>query len=93
MILKKVGEDIKAFLHEIVNCAVAKVVSEGNVIVYQLDRSGKEVKAIPFLHWREGKVTERADKRKMSIEYIKPEGRSKGLFVSKANKICVPLMA
>ena len=75
------------------NCAVAKVVSEGNVIVYQLDRSGKEVKAIPFLHWKEGKAAKRADKRKMSNEYIKPEGRSKGLFASKTNKICVPLMA
>ena len=72
---------------------VAEVESDGNVIVVQLDRSRKEVKAIPFLQWREGKVTERADKRKMSIEYVRPEGRSQGLFVSKTNKICVTLMA
>ena len=72
---------------------LAEAVSDGNVIVVQLDRSGKEVKAIPFLQWREGTVTEQADKRNISIEYVRPEGRSKGLFVSKTNKICVFLMA
>jgi len=93
LILKKVGEDIKAFLHEIVNCAVAEVASEGNVIVYQLDRSEKEVKAIPFFQRREGTMIERADKRQMCIEHEWPEGRLKELLVSKTNKICVPLMA
>lgn len=75
------------------NCAVAEVVSDGNMIVDQLDRSREEVKAIPFFQRREGTMIKRADKRQMCIEHVWPEGRLKELLVSKTSKICVHLMA
>ena len=63
-ILKKLGEDIQQLLPSIVTGLVAEVVSDGNVIVVQLDRSGKEVKGgesnpIPSVERRDGDGTSR----------------------------------
>ena len=91
-LLKQVGEDIQPFLPGVVCGLAAEVVSEESVIVYKLDRTSG-VKAVPFLSWKSGEVTKRSSTRGMNLEYVIPEGRSKGLFLSKANKVCVPLQA
>ena len=91
-LLKQVGEDIQPFLPGVVCGLVAEVVSEESVIVYKLDRTSG-VNAVPFLSWKSGEVTKRSSTRGMNLEYLVPAGRSKGLFLSKINKVCVPLQA
>ena len=91
-LLKHVSEDIQPHLEGVLDGLAAEVVSEESVIVYKLDRTSG-VKAVPFLSWKSGEVTKRSSTRGMNLEYVIPEGRSKGLFLSKANKVCVPLQA
>ena len=91
-LLKQVSEDIQPHLEGVLDGLAAEVVSEESVIVYKLDRTSG-VKAIPFLSWKSGEVTKSSSTRGMNLEYVIPEGRSKGLFLSKANKVCVPLQA
>ena len=91
-LLKQVGEDIQPLLPGVVCGLAAEVVSEESVIVYKLDRTSG-VKAIPFLSWKSGEVTEWSSTRGMNLEYVVPEGRSRGLFLSKTNRVCVPLQA
>jgi len=92
LILKQVSLDIKDQLSGVVDGIAAEVVSDENVIVYRIDRE-KGIKAVPFLQWKTGTVSKRASTRGMNLDYVVPEGRSKGLFVSKTNKILVPLLA
>ena len=91
-LLKTVGEDIQPYLPGVIDGLVAEVISDQSVIIYKLDRKNG-TKAIPFLSWKSGQITKRASTRGMNLEYLVPEGRSKGLFLSKTNKICVPLQA
>ena len=91
-ILKSVGEDIQPFLSGVVCGLVAKVVSEKSVIVYKIDRTSG-VKAVPFLSWKSGEVTQRLSTRGINHEDVVSEGKSKGMFMSKTNKVYVPLQA
>ena len=68
------------------------MVDENTVIIYKRDRE-KGVKGLPFLFWTSEKVIEKPSKRGLLLEYVIPEGRSKGLLVSKTNKVLVPLLA
>lgn len=90
-ILKQVGLDIIPKLSGVLCGLAAEVLSDTNVIVYKLDRT-KGVKAVPFLHWKPGSVTERSSTRGMNLDYVVPEGRSKALFMSKTNRVLVPLL-
>ena len=91
-LLKQVGDDIQPFLPGVVCGLVAEVLSEDSVNIFKLDRSAG-VKAIPFLSWRGGVITESRSTRGMNLEYILPEGKSKGMFLSKTNRVCIPLQA
>ena len=90
-ILKQVGLGIIPKLPGILCGLAAEVLPDTNVIVYQLDRT-KRAKAVPFLHWKPGSVTERSSTRGMNLDYVVPEGRSKGLFMSIINRVLVPLL-
>ena len=92
-VLKRVSLDIIPKLSGVIDGLAAEVLSDDSVEVYRLDRTGKGVKAVPFLYWRKGEVAERSSTRGMNLDYVVPEGRSKGLFVSKTLRVLVPLLA
>ena len=56
-ILKQVGLNIIPNLSGVLFGLAAEVLSDTNVIVYQLDRT-KRAKAVLFLHWKPGSVTD-----------------------------------
>ena len=91
-VFKKVSEDIQPFLPGVIDGLLGELVTEENVISYKLDRT-KGAKAIPFLQWRAGEVSLRMDSRGMNLDYVVPPGKSREVFMSKTNKILVPLMA
>ena len=91
-ILKQVSEDIQPHLEGVLDGLAAEVVDENTVIIYKLNRE-KGGKGLPFLLWSSEKVIEKSSKKGLLLEYVIPEGRSKGLLVSKTNRICVPLLA
>nr|WP_115092991.1 hypothetical protein [Synechococcus sp. UW106] len=90
-LLKQVSSDLTPHLDGIVDGLVAEALSDEEVNIYRLDRSD-EVKAIPFMTWKSGEVEKAASKRGMVLDYVIPEGRSKGMFMSKTNKIMIPLL-
>ena len=72
-VLKQVGLDIIPKLFGVLCGLAAEVLSHRNVIVYKLDRT-KGVKAVPFLHWKPGTVTERSSTRGVNLNYVVPKG-------------------
>ena len=90
-LLKQVSSDLTPHLDGIVDGLVAEALSDDEVNIYRLDR-GDEVKAIPFMTWKAGEVEKSANKRGMVLDYAVPEGRSKGMFMSKTNRIMIPLL-
>ena len=90
-LLKQVSSDLTPHLDGLVDGLVAEALSDDKVNVYRLDR-GDEVKAIPFMTWKAGEVVKSTSKRGMVLDYVVPEGRSKGMFMSKTNKIMIPLL-
>ena len=90
-LLKQVSSDLTPHLDGIVDGLVAEALSDEEVNTYRLDR-GDEVKAIPFMTWKSGEVEKSTGKRGMVLDYVVPEGRSKGMFMSKTNRIMIPLL-
>ena len=90
-LLKQVSSDLTPHLAGIVDGLVAEALNDEEVNIYRLER-GDEVKAIPFMTWKAGEVEKSASKRGMVLDYVVPEGRSKGMFMSKTNKVMVPLL-
>ena len=90
-VLKQVIQDIKDALAGVLEGPAADVVADDNVIVYKIDRT-KGIMGVPFLKWKAGTVSKRASTRGMNLEYIVRLNRSKGLLVSKTDRILVPLM-
>ena len=93
-VLKRVPIDILPKLSGVIDGLAAEVLSDDSVEIYHLDRSGKGVKAVPFLYWRKGEVAERSSTRGMTwIMWFQKGGLNKGLFVSKTLRVLVPLLA
>lgn len=90
-LLKEVSSDLTPHLQGIVDGLVAEGLSDEEVNIYRLDR-GDEVKAIPFMTWKAGEVEKSTAKRGMVLDYVVPEGRSRGMFMSKTNRIMIPLL-
>ena len=90
-LLKQVSSDLTPHLDGIVDGLVAEALSDEEVNIYRLDR-GDEVKAIPFMTWKSGEVEKSAAKRGMVLDYVVPPNRSKGMFMSKTNRIMIPLL-
>ena len=82
-VLKRVSLDILPKLSGVIDGLAAEVLNDDSVEIYRLDRSGKGVKAVPFLYWRKGEVAERTSTRGMNLDYVVPEGRFKSLLVRK----------
>ena len=89
-LLKQVSIEISPHLDGVVDGLVAEVLPDDSVKVYRLDR-GEEIKAIPFLQWADGQVKQSASNKSLTIEYVLPAGRSKGIFMTESNQIMVPL--
>ena len=53
---------------------------------------GDEVKTIPFMTWKAGEAEKSANKTGMVQDNAIPEERSKGIFISKTNKVMMPLL-
>ena len=66
------------------------MLNDDSVEIYRLDRTGKEVKAVPCLYWKKGVVAERSSTRGMNLDCVLTPGRSQGLFVSKTLRVLVP---
>ena len=92
-VLKRVSLDILPKLSGVIDGLAAEVLNDDSVEIYRLDRTGKGAKAVPFLYWKKGEVTERSRTRGMNLDYVLIPGRSKGLFVSKTLRVLVPLLA
>ena len=90
-LLKQVSSGLTPHLDGIVDGLVAEALNDEEVNIYRLER-GDEVKAIPFMTWKAGEVEKSASKRGIALDYVIPEGRSKGMFMSKTNKVMVPLL-
>ena len=90
-LLKQVSSELTPHLDGIVDGLVAEALSDEEVNIYRLDR-GNEIKAIPFLTWKSGEVEKPSSNRGLALDYVIPEGRSKGMFMSKTNKIMIPLL-
>ena len=75
--LKRVSSDVTPHLDGIVDGLVAEALNDEEVNIYQLDR-GDEFKTILFMTWKAG-------------EFEKATGE-RGMFMSKTNKIMIPLL-
>ena len=88
--LKRVSLDRLPKLSGVIDGLAAEVLNDDSVEIYHLDRTGKGVKAEPFLYWKKGVVAERSSTRGMNLDYVLTLGRSKGLIVSKTLRVLVP---
>ena len=81
--LKRVSPDGLPKLSGVIDGLAAEVLNDDSVEIDRLDRTGKGVKADPFLYWKKGVVAERSSTRGMNLDCVLTPGRSQGLFVSK----------
>jgi len=91
-VLKQVATDITPHLAGVLDGLAAEVLSDDSVNIFTLNRD-KGIKAIPFATWRTGTINMSSSKRGLNLEYVVPEGRSKGYLMSKTNRVFIHLLA
>ena len=91
--LKNASQAIQDNVKGTVKGLTAEVREDDSVLVYSLSYEGKVTKGNPYLKVSaDGEVTPLKG-RGITLEHIVPEGKSKGLLVSKTGKVTVPLLA
>ena len=90
-VLKQVSQDSKDELAGALEGLAAEVTADDKVALDKIDRT-KGTKGASLLQWKGGTVSKRGATRDMNLESCLPEGRSKGLLLSKDYKILFPLM-
>lgn len=92
-LLKGASQAIQENIKGTVDGLTAEVRDDDSVLVYSLSYEGTELKGKPILKvGTEGEVSELKGRR-VTLESVIPDGKSRNLLVSKTGKITVPLMA
>jgi len=91
-VLKQVAADITPHLAGVLDGLAEEVLWDDCVNIFTLNRD-KGIKAIPFATWRTGTINMSSSKRGLNLEYVVPEGRSKGYLMSKTNRVFIHLLA
>ena len=58
--------------------------------IYRLDRTGKGVKADPFLYWKKGVVAERFSTRRMNLDCVLTPVDHKVYLSARPSRVLVP---
>ena len=92
ILFKAAGESLdKQGLLDGVLCGLAgETLEDETVNIFQIKRGAQSTTVSPWKVWKAGEV-EDLDGGNFSVEFVVPEGRSQGVFVSKRNRVLVPL--
>ena len=72
-------------------CGLAcETLEDETLNIFQIKRGKRETTVSPWKHWKPDAI-EDLDGGSFSVEWVVPEGRSQGLYVSKRNRVLVPL--
>lgn len=90
-VLKATSIAIADYIDGTLNGYAAEVLEDDAAIVYRFSRDEGRIFAQPTMEVRDNEVT-RVKGKKIEVEAVFPEGKSRGLYVSQAENILVPLI-